>query len=572
MVSRWLENPQGLLLRTDVSEPQIPVLWERREEIFKRLESWKRTRRLFKSDEVLSKHYEAQVGIGETRNILTEDHIFRHLLTALWHRTGSLQFDERVFDGLYSELEEFFNSDTVPVRIVAPIQNVASAQSFDIADGVFVDALPPLLAAHIEEPFLIDRGDGTFSPRSASALYVRFQRQKGIGPERTSDFWPTLDMLAKEHIQAIVSSLESLARAHVAVPCYVAEYESWAPIGGNLSSADRNAPIPPPPQLSLSLSDIASLRAQWGERHGSLVSARKPVPPPVRKLSFPDIPYALIYRANVQVGSPVTKQYGAVALRFHPGPITFPVAKPKQHYGPSVALMTLGAEQKTFLQEDGPYGIIATHVSDDQDVDRARLLVAEGASLVHLGFPGLLVDALYEGPIGGAMFAHDGPFALRSRPATVPETVISQIDQNMEALGRLDTATRQRFQLVSRWYDRGLRAVSLVDKLLYFWVALEIHPTGDDSDVPRRVTDYLLPRVGKGLDRATFKERLRLSGANSLVDLRNRIVHQGVAHVPRDELNAWMKGLQRLEAIAATCLRLLGGLPPGDDLKTFLEV
>ena len=50
---------------------------------------------------------------------------------------------------------------------------------------------------------------------------------------------------------------------------------------------------------------------------------------------------------------------------------------------------------------------------------------------------------------------------------------------------------------------------------------------------------------------------------------RKRIVHEGRSFVDVDD-NEFRASLERLGLIAATLLRLLCGMPPGDDLQQFM--
>lgn len=91
---------------------------------------------------------------------------------------------------------------------------------------------------------------------------------------------------------------------------------------------------------------------------------------------------------------------------------------------------------------------------------------------------------------------------------------------------------RSRFQLAARWFRRRQEASNLIDRLLFWWLALEVC-VGHSTRMVGHISHLLKERFYPALEASEFKSRLdldRLSGK------RTAIVHQGKAFVaPHEE-------------------------------------
>ena len=125
-----------------------------------------------------------------------------------------------------------------------------------------------------------------------------------------------------------------------------------------------------------------------------------------------------------------------------------------------------------------------------------------------------------------------------------------------------------RLTLASRWFRRANDAKNIIDRVLFYYMVLEVYPSVKGTDVPGDVARFLAERVYPSLSASEVKARLNLG---PICWFRGQIVHEGTATVGTFE--EWRKVndyAQRLRATARTCLRVLAGLSPGSDLDEYI--
>lgn len=381
-----------------------------------------------------------------------------------------------------------------------------------------------------------------------------------------------MDLRADEYIKAAKRYFADIAPGRDVIRNAAADFVSWAPISGEFTfrASSRSHVLP---RLTLTEAQVLHFQSSWASELESAIAARQPPPEVTPMRKFPDIVFATIFRANISILSNMDAKTGNMRLHPHPGLLDIPIVKPIVRREQGSAEVRISTTSHLLPADEGPYAIFETRVSDDEwgahMFNRARLRLAEVMSIVELRHQDLLAEQVHDGPVGDWIWADDGPIRLAVRPPTDPKSVLDQVIQDFELLARLAPAERDRFQLAARWYTRGVRALSPVDKLLNLWLSLEVHPARG-GNVSRRVLEYLQAHVDAARMSSGLKERLALSGQYCIEDLRNKIVHNGLAFVPRGLENTWDERLLRLEAIVATCLRLLAGLGPGNALDRFL--
>ena len=256
-------------------------------------------------------------------------------------------------------------------------------------------------------------------------------------------------------------------------------------------------------------------------------------------------------------------------IKLSPGPEEFSFTIPVVRHTPPVAGLT-PAQRHVKLAPDS-YVVIRIRV-DAPDPTSARttaaLRAAEAACVFDLRYPGLLAEKVYEGTVdepGRFIFMGEGPLRISARPDEDPEDVAQKIAAEFASVGKLSQQDRNRFQLAARWFRRGQEAVNPVDKLLFFWTVLEIYPANGRLKVANTVSRFLRDQLYKDLG---GEEKTKIG---QIEGLRGDIVHQGQAFVPPRKEKEFSDHLERLETVAATCLRILAGMPPGEDLDKYVR-
>ena len=224
----------------------------------------------------------------------------------------------------------------------------------------------------------------------------------------------------------------------------------------------------------------------------------------------------------------------------------------------------------------GSYVLIEIEVDqrslDTQEVRRmGALQVAEIIGIIDLRYRGLVSDRIYEGVIntpGSFVWLPEGPLRLTAQPKREPAEVAAMVARDLASTSNLSEDRRERFRLAARWFRRGADALNPVDKLLFWWTVLEIYPAEGKKKVPQITSELIASGVYPDLTAQAVKGKLKLGRIHGA---RSDIVHHGKAFIKSDEEKRFSDQLERLEAVAVVCLRLLLGLPPGDELDRYVR-
>ena len=291
-------------------------------------------------------------------------------------------------------------------------------------------------------------------------------------------------------------------------------------------------------------------------------------------VGLPPITYLAIYKANLRAPESdlCVASTPEFEIRLAPGPIQFSFTVPVLHYRPPAVGIT-PAEQHRELPT-GSYVLIhvrpgATDLTSARSV--AALRVAEATCIFDLRCPGLISEKLYEGTVdkpGQYVFMPEGPLRVTARPDEDPEDVGHKVAGDFASLGARSQEDRDWFRLAARWFRRGQEAINPVDRLLFFWMVLEIYPALGQRYVANRAGEFLSQRLYKDLSREQIKRKTKIG---RIENLRGHILHKGKAFVDPEEQEEFFDCLDRLETIAATCLRILAGMPAGDDLDKYVR-
>jgi len=156
---------------------------------------------------------------------------------------------------------------------------------------------------------------------------------------------------------------------------------------------------------------------------------------------------------------------------------------------------------------------------------------------------------------------------LIARPEIDYQDLSAQIASNLSILDQLSPEDRERYQLVARWFRKGHEMESPIDRFISWYTALEVYPSMNTTNIPKAVCELLKNKVYPKLEESEIKTRL------SLNDIRGRrcsIIHGGKAFLRAKEEQNFLDLLEKLRAISATCLRILAGLSPGQDLDKYM--
>ena len=260
-------------------------------------------------------------------------------------------------------------------------------------------------------------------------------------------------------------------------------------------------------------------------------------------------------------------------ISLQPGPLEFSYSVPVTKYEPPGATMAMG-ERRVRLPADSYLVIEVVGQGGNPRIDMsdAALQVAETACLLELRYSGIIAEKVYEGTVntpGSAFLMNEGTFTLTAQPERDPKSVAAELAADHAALTDLAADQRERYRLAARWFRRGQDVRNPIDKLLYKWVVLEIYPgEGQGKKVVRKTRDLLRERLYPDLAPGTVTSK---TGLGRIFDLRGDIVHKGQAFVSPDQQDEFDDHLDRLHAVAVTCLRILAGVAAGDELDKYVR-
>jgi hypothetical protein len=280
-------------------------------------------------------------------------------------------------------------------------------------------------------------------------------------------------------------------------------------------------------------------------------------------------PYVAVYRLNVP-GPIDDAELAGVALKT--GPFELHRSVPIVQFVAGGVATTMGVQSVPF----GPGIYMLTVQQLDFDIpDRraqAALASAEQAAMIDLAFPHLIAEKQFEGVVnapGTFVFAPEGPVTFTARPFEGVSALLSGIQAADGRLRVIRVEDRERFRLAARWFRRGCETINSIDKMLFWFIALEVYPAVGDADVPKFVRNLIHSRIYPKLEPGIVKDRI---GIGPIAGLRARIVHDGLSSVPESERDAFHHRLSQLNALVRTCLKILAGVQPGNDLDEWVMI
>jgi len=282
-----------------------------------------------------------------------------------------------------------------------------------------------------------------------------------------------------------------------------------------------------------------------------------------------EVPWLAVYRANYEAPpEEVLIDVGTdVLVTLHPGNCGFEFAYARR--SDDQPLRSLSIEQRTMVLPSGSYVLIMT-AGDMTDPYRFReqaiRRTSEVACLLEMRHPHILIEQVFEGipkVEGQSVWLSEAGMVLGHRDGPTSAGVADGLAEDAGRLGQMPPSDRERFQLASRWYLRGLEAESPLDGFLLHWTVLEVF-----ARTPRKVVGSAARRLAEALGLPfTHRDVQRGLSLGRMHGLRSSIVHGGKAFLSIEEAEAFLKVRDLLSVVARACLRVLAGQEVGDEVR-----
>lgn len=244
---------EGLGPIRPVEKPHWGLLIHPHEPELVQLDSYASCMRLLQADAVIAPHLDKVVGIdrGEATIVRTTQ-ILPNFLGSLLAQSESLTFEQDRFDALYNRMENFFCSQELHFRIIAPLINARGPdEQILLADKVYIAPNPVTRLEQWITRFreMAPNIPWLHVPELTHSLECQFAAPKVIGPS-TSPMGQGQPAQAEEpplsaavaKITQMVRALRLLKRGYVAVPFIEHQMVEWHP----QPSVGWQAPLYPP--------------------------------------------------------------------------------------------------------------------------------------------------------------------------------------------------------------------------------------------------------------------------------------------------------------------------------------
>lgn len=287
--------------------------------------------------------------------------------------------------------------------------------------------------------------------------------------------------------------------------------------------------------------------------------------------------YVAVYRAHVKPPPQRLRvMHGAdFAVFLDPGPLTF------QHQSAVRDPSSSGNafDIKYEVQEFEPASYVIVHAIPIATVQIpgagwsvAHDRFAQAVVALDLDFPGIVQDKLFEAEVAtpniSLFISPEEGLDVGGHDGYRYTDVADRLKARADVASALKESEVARLTLASRWFRRANDAKNLIDRVLFYYMVLEVYPSVAGTDVPGDLSRFLAARVYQSLSASEVKTRLNLG---RICSFRGHIVHDGKAILETfEEWQMVNDYAQRLRASARTCLRVLAGLDPGSELDEYI--
>ena len=185
---------------------------------------------------------------------------------------------------------------------------------------------------------------------------------------------------------------------------------------------------------------------------------------------------------------------------------------------------------------------------------RANLRASELACLIETSQPALLTEKVFEdvANIPGRFAATpEGPMTITARQPKSAEELMIEVQKAIGECDALHPYERARFQISSRWFQKGIHTLNEIDRFLSLFIVLEVYPAFGSTDVPGKVCEWIGRDLVSHIPKEFIKEKLFLG---RITGLRADIVHNGVPVVSRSKVSVPHDFMEIIEVLARLSL------------------
>lgn len=241
-----------------------------------------------RADERVARHLDTLVGTSGGSMSVTSEMCLRAMLYELLKGENTFLFDEDRFRRIYAAMEDYFYSDVIGLRLMAPLSLFEmQADRINLESHLFLRQLSPsereqLVLQGVQFPGF---GLGGLHGMERVGLELMLDVPKIFG-ERPQPADPTAIPMAKasQEFQEVLSALRVFKTGQVSYSMIQQIPRGWNP-GGAMSSYGLNLPVLGEP-YELSAEEAPRFATFWGEYHRARRRNRPRIDLALRRLNF----------------------------------------------------------------------------------------------------------------------------------------------------------------------------------------------------------------------------------------------------------------------------------------------
>lgn len=187
------------------------------EEAINRLPSYVRALELMKADQLIARHLDTLVGLGTGWSRLDVAQCLRSLLVSMLSRTQSTVFQPATFDSLFRALEQFFYTDTLTYRCLAPLEGFSmEAEILQLMATLAIIHIPvPEREAILAEEIHWGSYPLRALPIDAYGLQCYVEVEKTFGEPTDIATEPLVHNIARTQLDSVCTALRLFKRGAV---------------------------------------------------------------------------------------------------------------------------------------------------------------------------------------------------------------------------------------------------------------------------------------------------------------------------------------------------------------------
>lgn len=241
---------------------------------------------VMRADERINRHLDTLVGTTGGSSRVTVDGCLGWVLRQLVEEQNTLAYNDDQFQQIYAAMENFFYSDTIPLRFMAPLElfemqatRINLGNRFSVIEQSTAEREQTLLSS-LQFP-----GFGMLPGQMRFGLELLIDAPKVFGeqpPQRDASAIP--QTRASQELQEALSALRLFKTGHVSYSMMRQTTAGWAPFGGSygfgLSRSVFGAPY------ALSAEEVARFETFWQKYRQARSRNRSRIDLALRRLNF----------------------------------------------------------------------------------------------------------------------------------------------------------------------------------------------------------------------------------------------------------------------------------------------